>query len=153
MFSLNGIGFGTVPTDPIELIGSMQERVRVLRRQISKVEATYDLLHVLAKILSCACAMTKPLRCVATDSDVQSLYVECMEFIWNASKAAIVRWVDIKDDVDDIYLESIHHLYSTVPVFINWDLHLPMIERVFLLAQCAVEQHQQQLQALPTREL
>ena len=74
--------------------------------------------------------------------EARSRAVESLEYVWNASKMAIVRWEDIKGSTSrDPYLKAIQYAYGTLPVFTNWEQnkHLEMLESVILLSSSAVK--------------
>lgn len=119
----------TIPTslslpDSVEVVF---EEARKLRRQLEQVSSLEELMPLLVRILELAAALTDRLRAVRSSDrdgwDDRANQIEALEYIWNASKNAIVRWESIKGQGGprDVSLAAVKYAYSSLPIFTNWD--------------------------------
>lgn len=118
------------------MINSIQEEARQLRTQTTQVSTLSGLMPLLERLLELSATITSRIRGVM-DVQERSQAVECLEYVWNASKTAIVRWEDLKGRTNrDGLLNAVQYAYGTLPVFINWEQskHLEMLENVTLLS-------------------
>lgn len=118
------------------MINSIQEEARQLRTQSAQVTTLSDLMPLLERLLELSASITNRIRGVM-DVEARSQATECLEYVWNASKTAIVRWEDLKGRTNrDNSLNAVQYAYGTLPVFINWEQskHLEMVENVLILS-------------------
>lgn len=91
-------------------------------------------MPLLERLLELSASIAVKIRGV--DVEARPRAVECLEYVWNATKTAIIRWEDLKNRATrDKFLCAIQYAYGTLPVFINWDkpTHLEMLENAIEL--------------------
>jgi len=118
-------------------LATVQDDVRMLRQQMMYAGSMPQLLPMLEKIFRLVRNVTENLQMTSSQLPRMQL-IEILEFVWNASKYAIVRWDELKESKNDPFLSAIRYAYQTVPVFINWDLHVSVIENVAFLCHHAI---------------
>lgn len=128
-----GTSKNTIPKD----LSAVQDDVRMLRQQMMYASSMHQLLPMLEKIFQLVRSVTENLQMTSAQLSRLQL-IEMLEFVWNASKYAIVRWDELKESKNDPFLSAIRYAYQTVPVFINWDLHVSVIENVAFLCHHAI---------------
>ncbi|XP_057379346.1 uncharacterized protein LOC130701400 isoform X2 [Daphnia carinata] len=126
------------------MINSIQEEARKLRSQTALVMTVSALLPLLERLLELSGSIANRIR-GAMEPDTIPHALECLEYVWHASKVAIVRWEDLKGrSTRDPCLSAVQYAYGTLPVFTNWEQskHLEMLEHVVLLTHNAVKNWQ-----------
>ncbi|XP_059353291.1 zinc finger protein 33A-like [Daphnia carinata] len=127
---------GNVQPLPLSAIDSIYEEARLLRSQASLVQTVPSLLPLLLRLLELSSSAMNQLRAIQ-EVEVRSRTIECFEYVWNASKIAIIRWDHLKNAMNrDTLLNAIRYAFGTLPVFINIEKneHLEMLESVVLLS-------------------
>ncbi|KAI9551693.1 hypothetical protein GHT06_022029 [Daphnia sinensis] len=127
---------GTLLPLPLSTIDSIYEEARLLRSQASQVQTVPSLLPLLLRLLELSSSTTKQIR-ATLEVEVRSRAIECSEYVWNASKMAIIRWDQLENATNrDTFLNAIRYAFGTLPVFINLEKkeHLEMLESVILLS-------------------
>lgn len=123
------------------MINSMYDEARKLRSQTAEAITVSALLPLLERLLELSSSMTNRIR-ATMEVEAISHAIECLEYIWNASKVAIVRWEDLRGRSNrDTYLDAVQYAYGTLPIFTNWEQskHLEMLENVIVLSVNAVK--------------
>lgn len=122
-------------------INAIHSEASQLRKETAQAMSISEVLPLLDRLLDLSSSIVTGIR-GAMEVEARSRAVECLEYVWNASKIAIVRWEDIKGRASrDPYLAAIQYAYGTLPVFTNWEQnkHLEMLENVILLSASAVK--------------
>ncbi|KAI9551733.1 hypothetical protein GHT06_022069 [Daphnia sinensis] len=117
------------------MINSIQEEARKLRSQTALVMTVSALLPLLERLLELSSSIANRIR-GAMEPEAIPHAIECLEYVWNATKVAIVRWEDLKGrSTRDPYLAAVQYAYGTLPVFTTWEQskHLEMLENVVML--------------------
>lgn len=117
------------------MINSIQEEARQLRTQTTQVSTLSGLIPLLERLLDLMATITSRIRGVM-DVEARSQAIECLEYVYNASKTTILRWEDLKGRTNrDSLLNAVQYAYGTLPVWSNWEQnkHLEMLENVTLL--------------------
>lgn len=130
---------------PMSMIDSIYGEARLLRSQVSLVQTVPSLLPLLLRLLELSSSTTSQIR-VILELEVRYRAIECFEYVWNASKMAIIRWDHLKVAMNrDTLLNAIRYAFGTLPVFINWEKneHLEMLESVILLCSNTVKNWKQ----------
>lgn len=126
------------------MINSIHDEARHLRTQTTQVPNLPKLLPILERILELSASITNRIR-GTIEVEARSHAIECLEYVWNAFKTAIVRWEDLKGRSNrDPFLSAIQYAYGSLPVFTTWEQskHLEMLENVILLCLNTVKNWQ-----------
>ncbi|KAK4036539.1 hypothetical protein OUZ56_028590 [Daphnia magna] len=138
--------FPSIPLTPSHLlmINSIQEEARKLRSQTALVMTVSALLPLLERLLELSSSIANRIR-GAMEAEAIPHAIECLEYVWSASKAAILRWEDLKGRSSrDTSLIAVQYAYGTLPVFTNWEQskHLEMLESIVVLTLNTVKNWQ-----------
>ena len=123
---------------PVRQLRNIEEEIRQIRRQMADATSLNKVLQLLEEVLLNAVNVFERMKSVTDRSD-RCMCVECLDSAWCVSKTGIVRWRDLKNSNDE-FLNPVQYVYTTAPVFINWDSpdHLTQMENIMRLAYTAV---------------
>lgn len=122
------------------MIDSIHDESRQLRAKSASVSSINGLMLLLKRLLELSASICQKIR--GMDVGCRSSAVECLEYVFNATKTAIVRGEDLKGATDhDCPLFAIKYAYGTLPAFINWEQnkYLEMLNCVIVLSLSTVE--------------
>lgn len=126
------------------MINSIFDEARQLKLQIGQVITMSALLPLLERLLELVGSIANRIR-GTMEVEAISQATECLDYAWNASKTAIIRWEELKGrSIHDNSLNAIQFVYGTLPIFASWEQrkHLELLENVVLLCLNTVKNWQ-----------
>lgn len=126
------------------MINSIFDEARQLKSRTGQVMSMSALLPLLERLLELVASIANRIR-GTMEVEAISQATECLDYVWTASKMAILRWEDLKGRSNcDTFLNAVQFAYGTLPVFTSWEQrkHLEMLENVVLLSLNTVKNWQ-----------